>query len=105
MTPTVELNPEARAFWDRHAERLAAAGILTEHDVDAFTLLCQTWSRVQDLAAATANDPSDFRAAIQYTNVVKQFERLASQFGILPRVRRSAKMNLQPEPERDPFGL
>lgn len=105
MNPTAKLSPNAQEFWDRHAERLTACGILTENDLDAFTLLAQTWARVQELAQALDIEPGNFRAAIQYTNTVKQFERLAGQFGILPRVRRASKMKLEAAEQKDPFGL
>lgn len=104
MEPTAPLTGPAREYWDRHAPRLAAAGVLTESDRDAMTLLCQTWARVQVLDQVEPG-PDNYREAIQYTNAVKQYERLAKQFGLLPRERKAAKMSVEPAAKKDEFGL
>lgn len=102
--PPLPLNRSAREFWDRHHDRLRAAGILTDADVDSFAVLCLTWSK---LAAIAGTDPGadQFREMIQLDRLTKQYRDLAKQFGLLPRDRRMAKMDAERPAAKDEFDL
>lgn len=102
--PPLPLNPTARAFWDRHHDRLRKAGILTDADVDSFAVLCLTWSKLYALAAIEAG-ADQFREMIQLDRLTKQYRDLAKQFGLLPRDRRMSKMDADEKPTTDEFGL
>lgn len=45
MTPPEWLDPEAKAYWIRHAENLSANGLLTTASADTFAMLCDCYSR------------------------------------------------------------
>jgi phage terminase small subunit len=102
--PPIPLSGEALAFWARHAGRLAAAGILTDADRESFAVLCLTWAKVLTLSAFEPG-AGHYREMVQLTNLLKQYQALARQFGLLPRERRAAKMDAEPPPPRDEFGL
>jgi len=102
--PTLPLDPVALAFWTRHAGRLRAAGLLTPADTDSFALLCVTWSKLSAVAAAEPT-AANYREVIQFVNLLKQYQAIAKQFGLLPRDRRAAKLDAEPPPPRDEFGL
>lgn len=102
--PPLPLNTAARAFWDRHHDRLRAAGIMTDADVDSFCVLCLTWSKLAALASIEAG-ADQFREMIQLDRLTKQYAVLAKQFGLLPRDRRMAKMDGDQAPAKDEFGL
>lgn len=103
-TPTLPLDPVARAFWDRHHDRLVAAGLLTEADLDSFAVLCMTWSKLNTIAAS-APGPENFREMVQLNQLLKQYHTYAREFGLLPRDRRRSKLDAEAPPERDEFGL
>lgn len=102
--PPIDLDSIAQAFWDRHAGRLAEAGILTDADLDTFAVVCQCWSKVQALSACGIG-ADHFREAVQLNNMLKQFHSYAKQFGLLPQARKAAKMDAAPPPKKDEFGL
>lgn len=102
--PSVTLDREGRAFWDRHYERLTAEGILTENDLETFACCCMTWSMIVELREIRPGAGS-FREMIQFNNLNKQFLAYAKQFGLLPRERRAAKMEASPTSTKDEFGL
>lgn len=104
MEPPIPLTGEARKFWDRHSQRLSDRGILKGEDLDAFAVLALTWAK---LAAISVTPPGadNYREMIQFTNLNKQFQALAKQFGMLPRERRVAKMDGEATPDTDDFGL
>jgi len=102
--PPLPLDPAALAFWTRHAGRLTAAGLLTAADTDSFAALCVTWSKLSAVAAAEPSE-ENYRLMIQFVNLLKQYQALAKQFGLLPRDRKAAKLDAEPPPPRDEFGL
>lgn len=104
MEPPVPLDGPARVYWDRHANRLKAAGTLTDADTESFALLCVTWGMLCRLQKVRPG-AKRFRELIQFTNLQKQYQALAKQFGLLPRDRKASKMAAGPEPAKDEFGL
>lgn len=102
--PPLPLGPVARGFWDRHHARLRAAGLLTDADLDSFGLLCSVWGRLVQLEAVPV-DPDDYRTPIKIDRALKQYQSLAKQFGLLPRDRRLAKIDVGPPARTDEFGL
>ena len=98
----VKLEGEAKRYWQEHARPLTDAGILTERDVDSFALLCRVWGMLCELDSGPGAD--NFRTMNQFVNLSKQYQSLAKQFGLLPRERKSAKMDIEPA-EKDEFGL
>jgi phage terminase small subunit len=103
-TPPLPLNPTARAFWDRHHDRLRAAGMLTEADLDSFAVLCVTWSK---LATISASEPGadQFREMVQLNQLLKQYHTYAREFGLLPRDRKRSKLDTDAPAAKDEFGL
>ena len=104
LAPTVPLCPTAQAFWDRHARRLRKAGVLTVSDLDSFTATCQTWAKVQELQRYETG-ADNFREMVQLNNLLKQYHAFAKQFGLLPRDRKAAKMDIAPPAKKDEFDL
>lgn len=102
--PNLPLNPTARAFWDRHAARLRAAGLLTDADLDSFAVLAVTWSK---LSAISASEPgaAQFREMVQLNQLLKQYQAYAREFGLLPRDRKRSKIDAEPQTQRDEFDL
>lgn len=102
--PPLPLNTEARRFWDRHAERLRAVGLLTAADADSFAVLCVIWSK---LAALSSTEPGEgqFREMVQLNQLGKQYHAYAAQFGLLPKDRQRNKLAGEPPPAKDKFGL
>lgn len=102
--PPLPLNKVARAFWDRHHDRLQAAGLLTAADLDSFAVLCVTFSKLASLAGAETG--SDFfREAVQFNQLLKQYQAYAREFGLLPRDRKRSKLDADAPPTQDEFGL
>lgn len=102
--PPIPLKTDARRFWDKHYRRLKRAGVLTGADVESFALLCVVWGKIQELAAVSL-DLETFRTPIQLDRLLKQYHSYAKQFGLLPRDRRQAKMEITPPAKKDEFGL
>jgi hypothetical protein len=99
-----ELFGHARAFRDRHAPRLIAAGVLTPADVDAFVHLCRTHALLESMDGLVPGADS-FREMIQHTNLSKQFQALCKQFGLMPQARKAGKLSLDAPKPKDEFGL
>lgn len=95
MKPPIPLSGEALKFWKRHALRLKKAGILSDRSEDSFVLLCQTWGMVQALSGIEPGADA-FREMIQLNNLLKNYQSLAKQFGLLPRDAKQAKMDAPP---------
>lgn len=104
MEPPIQLNTEARAFWDRHYKRLKSRRILTRADLDSFAVLCVCWSKLVAIGAAEPG-ADNYREMVQYANLLKQYHAYAKQFGLLPRERRAAKMDSDAPAKKDEFGL
>lgn len=104
MEAPLPLNKTAREFWDRHHDRLRAAGLLTDADVDSFAVLCVTWSK---LAAISASEPGAgmFREMVQLNQLLKQYHAYAREFGLLPRDRKRSKLDAEAPAAKDEFGL
>jgi phage terminase small subunit len=102
--PPIPLDREALAFWRKHYRRLEDAKVLTDADVESFAVLCLTWGKLQDLAGIRPGADT-YREMIQLVNLLKQYQALAKQFGLLPRERKAARMDLDPPAEKDEFGL
>lgn len=89
--PPLALNEKAKEFWDRHHDRLTAAGILTPADVDSFAVLCVMWGKIAALAWIEPG-AENYRQLIQLDRLTKQFAQLARQFGLTP-LSRGAKLD------------
>lgn len=102
--PPLPLNKIARGFWDRHHDRLRAAGLLTDADLDSFAVLAVTWSK---LAAVSESEPGPgmFREMVQLNQLLKQYQAYAREFGLMPRDRKRSKLDADAPPARDEFGL
>ncbi len=101
----IKLSGEAAAFWQRHHDRLVERGILTDADLDTFALLCITWEKLVGLQAVPAG-PDNYREMVQFTNLNKQYQSLAKQFGLMPRDRKAGKgMDDGPSQQKDEYGL
>jgi len=100
--PPRNLTGESLAFWQRHARPLWEASILTDRDIDSFSLLCRVTGTLNEMDISTGND--NFRVMIQFTNLLKQYQSLAKQFGLLPRERKIANMDMTAD-NPDEFGL
>lgn len=104
MSPPLPLNSVARAFWDRHHDRLQAAGLLTDADVDSFAVLCVTWSKLT-VVAQSEPGAEQFREMVQLNQLLKQYQAYAREFGLLPRDRKRSKLDAEAPPTKDEFGL
>jgi phage terminase small subunit len=104
VKPTLPLDRAAQAFWDRHADRLQAAGLLTPGDVDSFSLLCVTWSKLNTIAASEPG-ADNFREMVQLNQLLKQYQQYAREFGLLPASRRKSKLDAEAPAKKDEFGL
>lgn len=102
MKPPIELTGESLVYWKAHSKKLKDAGILTDRDVHSFALLCRIWGMMQELDAQPGSQ--NYRAMIQFTNLSKQYAALAKQFGLLPRERKAANMEMDSK-QVDEFGL
>lgn len=102
--PPIPLAGEALTFWRSHYRRLKRSGILTRADVESFAVLCLTWGKIQSLAAIEPG-ADNYREMIQLINLVKQYQSLAKQFGLLPRERKAAKMDDATTTKKDEFDL
>ncbi len=88
------LGPEAKAEWQRLAPRLARTGQLTELDVAAFAIYCQTyadWRACQQVVAqggATYATTSGRLAERPEVDMARRYGRLvrelAAEFGLTP---------------------
>ena len=101
--PPLPLNPKAQEFWDRHHDRLTAAGILTPADVDSFAVLCVVWGKIAALAWVEPG-PENYRQLIQLDRLTKQYAQMARQFGLTP-LSRGAKLDGDASKPKDEFNL
>jgi phage terminase small subunit len=104
MEPPLRLNTVAREFWDRHAARLAAVGLLTAADQDTFAVLCIVWGKLSALAGTEPGE-GQFREMVQLDRLTKQYHTLAREFGLAPKSRRRDKLDAEPAPAKDEFGF
>jgi hypothetical protein len=88
------LKAEALAFWKFHAKSLADDGMLTERDVHSFATLCQVWHHLQH-----ADPTADGKERVWYIGLLKQYQTLSKQFGLLPRDRK--RSGTEPEESLD----
>lgn len=102
--PPLPLNETGREFWDRHHDRLKAAGLLTAADLDTFAWLCVLWSKMAALSS-TRPGPDEFRSMVQVNQLGKQFESYARQFGMFPKDRKRSKLDENAPPPTNEFGL
>ncbi len=102
--PPIKLTGEAERFWQAHAPRLEAEGTLTEADHHALAICATVWQRITDLQTYEAG-AENYREMVQLANLTKQYHAYAKQFGLMPRERKMAKMDVAPSIERDEFGL
>lgn len=77
MRKPPDLDPVAAEFWKRHAKRLEAQGLLTDDTVDAFTLLCQTFSHLRHFKPDEVSN-----GWLRYFALGKQFQTYARGFGM-----------------------
>ena len=102
--PPIELAGEALAFWNRHHERLRAAGLLTDADLDTFAVLCVAWGKFTTLSAVKAGAES-FREMVQLNQLLKQLHTYGREFGLFPRDRKRSRLDGDAAPRKDEFGL
>lgn len=102
--PPIPLAGEARAFWDRHHARLRAAGLLGAADLDTFAVLCVAWAKFVALSGTVAGAES-FREMVQLNQLLKQIHTYGREFGLFPRDRKRSKLDGDPSPTKDEFGL
>ena len=95
--PPIELDPEARAHWDRLASQLGQAGILSDVDSDALSLLANTiadyWRARAVVATEGITSVTDKGNVIQHPAVgvmskhAKNLLTLCREFGMTPSSR------------------
>ncbi len=102
--PPAPLGPDARRFWETHYRPLRRAGVLTRSDLESFALLCVVWGKIQELQAQPV-EFDDFRGPIKLDRLLKQYHAFAKQFGLLPRERKTSKMEVTRPSKKDEFGL
>lgn len=96
MNRPKELDDTARSFWDRHARRLKAEGLLTESTFDSFVLLCKTYSLL------TRMDPeTEKNGMIKYIALSKLFQTYSRGFCM----NTDKPKTTQASEEVDEFGL
>lgn len=89
LTPPKDLDPVAAEFWTRHAGALAAADLLSEHDLDTFAHLCQTWALLQKLEKKVFEDADfDGRIGNYLDKVAKRFMSFCKFFCLVPTERK-----------------
>jgi phage terminase small subunit len=104
VEPPLPLDRVGREFWDRHYDRLKAAGLLTDADLDSFAVLCVTWSKLT-LIARSEPGADQFREMVQLNQLLKQFHTYGREFGFFPRDRKRSKLDGDAPPAKDEFGL
>jgi phage terminase small subunit len=102
--PPLPLNDVARAFWDRHHDRLRADGLLTDADLDTFAVLCVAWAKFVTLSTTVAG-ADKFREMVQLNQLLKQIHTYGREFGLFPRDRKRSKLNTDAPSTKDEFGL
>lgn len=97
IDPPETLKGEARDEWIRRAPQLIAVGLLTEVDVPAFLVYCQSWARLVEsevkLAATgeVVKTPSGYPVINPYRTIANkaltQCQQFWSEFGMMPSSR------------------
>lgn len=91
------LKNEAAEFWRKHAPELQRVGLLKPTDAEGFALLCEVYRLIR-----TTDPEIDSKHAILFVSLLKQYQQLAKQFGLLPKDR--AKL-FKEKQQLDEFGL
>jgi hypothetical protein len=78
--------------------------VLTSSDANSFTILCYTYGMIAELSHIKPG-ADNYREMVQVGRLLKEYQSLAKQFGLLPRERKQSKMNTEPAPEKDEFDL
>ena len=105
------LGKGGRALWQNLGGRLAVAGILTDADLPAFQLLCESRDRADDLKNKLTNGGktlfSDAIARPENAALYRAFKfetdfskKLFAEFGATPRSRNS--VNITPQENQSP---
>ena len=102
MEPLNHLKTEGRRVWDELFSKLTDAGVLTSSDLNAFTMLCESFDNVKRCDEVLRNDRrvlhSSQRAdsprhpqAVQRDKYVAERSALMRQFGLMPLARGTMK--------------
>ncbi len=91
------LEPEAKAEWERLAEKLEQIGILTEVDMASFAGYCQAYARWKEAEEKMSREgmimttPKGYQQQVPEVSIaqtyLKTMNRLAEQFGLTPSSR------------------
>ncbi|VTU02430.1 unnamed protein product [Gemmataceae bacterium] len=97
MNKPKNLDELASKYWDRHAKRLRAEGLLTPATFDSFVMLCRTHSILERL------DPDDDpkTGIIKYVAMTRVYQQLAKGFGMHSDKPKAPQAGT----ETDEFGL
>lgn len=97
IDPPATLDGEARAEWERRAPQLLAVGLLTEVDLPAFLMYCQSWGRLQDAEAKlkstgeVVKTPSGYPVINPFRTIANkaltQCQQFWAEFGMMPSSR------------------
>lgn len=87
------LQGHARTLWKKHFARLVNAGVIEETDADGFAEVCEVYRHLR----AAKPDSGDPKERIWYIGLLKQWQTLSKQYGLLPRDRKRSGI----EPEAD----
>jgi len=104
LTPPAYLSEDARAEWADKSEMLARLGLLTEADLDAFALYCQTFARWKEAEAALLKSGLLIKSGSNNgipvvnpylgiaTKAQAQCSRMLIEFGLTPSSRARVKV-------------
>lgn len=102
IAPTVDLDDDARAVWDRLAPDLIAKKVLTAWDADAFTTFCATAATYQEAARELAANGMVARGAAggviksPYWQIMRDcigvMTTIGARFGLTPSDRAQLKI-------------
>jgi P27 family predicted phage terminase small subunit len=90
------LSPYGKDFWDTHVEDLIRLGLLTGSDVDAFTVLCETFATIKEARLTLQKEglTIGFKGSLKkhpsvttLNQATGSFRQLASDFGLTPLSR------------------
>jgi P27 family predicted phage terminase small subunit len=101
VKPPSWLSPTAKAAWRKMAKVLTSVHVLTEADLPAFELLCDSYGKYVEANKEIAQTGGEVVVtsygvgrnpwATQRDRAFAQFEKLAAQFGITPSARARVK--------------
>ncbi len=115
IDPPKGLDVHARRAWRTYGPMLRRLGLLTEADLQAFVLLCQTWARHERaqarLRAVYRQKPNVTIEAIEYIRKAevsveqagRELRQLWSEFGMTPAARSRLDVSAPPPTEEDDF--